>query len=329
MRIQIVCPSSPVTVYGNRVTAVRWAKMLHDLGHNPEISQHYGGTISDLLIAMHAHRSGSAVIEFRRRHPEKPSILVLTGTDIYRDNAKSATAQQAMETADRLVVFQPLALEELREDLRKKARLIYQSAERTPNPDPPERSAIVISVVGHIQEVKDPLRAAMASRKLPKDSRIRIVQAGDADDGQLVERARNEALRNPRYRYLGSIPRWKVRKLIAGSRLLVLSSKIEGGANVISEAIVDYVPVLASRIPGNIGILGEDYPGYFEPGDTNGLAELMYRAETDEDFYQHLKTHCALLARLFRPEKEIKAWEKLIREISRIKRKRAPAGSPS
>ncbi len=295
--------------------------MLHELGHNPDVSQHYGGTISDLLIGMHAHRSGDAVIHFRKRHPGKPSILVLTGTDVYRDNARSRVALQAMETADRLLIFQPLSAQELPECLRQKTRLIYQSAERTPNPDPPDRNSFVICVVGHMREVKDPLRAAMASRKLPKESRIRIVQAGDADDGQIVERARNEALKNPRYRYLGSIPRWKVRKLIASSRLLVLSSKIEGGANVISEAIVDYVPVLASKIPGNIGLLGEDYPGYFEAGDTKGLTELMYRVETDDDFHQHLKTHCALLARLFRPEKEIKAWEKLIREISRIKRK--------
>jgi len=294
--------------------------MLRTLGNSVDISQHCGGTISDLLVAMHAFRSADAIHQFRKRHPEKHSILVLTGTDIYRDVPKSAKAREAMAIADRLVVFQPLSTEVLDDSLRKKTRLIYQSAERTPDAPPRDRNSFVISVVGHVRDVKDPLRAAMASRKLPKESRIRVVQAGDADDGQLVERARMEAVRNPRYRYLGSIPRWKVRRLIAGSHLLVLSAKIEGGANVISESIVDYVPILASRIPGNVGLLGEDYPGFFDVGDTKGLTDLMVRAETDTDFYQELETRCALLARNFRPEKERKSWEKLIREVSRIKK---------
>lgn len=321
MRIQIICPSSPKTVYGNRVTAVRWSKMFHPMGHSVEISQHYGGTISDLMVAMHAQRCGDAVIEFRNRHPEKPSVLVLTGSDIYHDGANADRARQAMETADRLVIFQPLAELCVPEELRRKTRLIYQSAERTPDPPVRDRNAFLVSVVGHVREMKDPLRTALAARRLPAPSRIRVVQAGDADNGQLVERARAEAVRNPRYRYLGSIPRWKVRKLIAGSHLLVLSSRVEGGANVISEAVVDYVPVLATRIPGNVGLLGEDYPGYFDPGDTRALADLMYRAEADEDFYQELKTRCALLARVFRPETERLAWEKLIKEVAKIKRR--------
>ena len=321
MRIQIVCTASSKTVYGNRVTAERWSNMLRQLGHSVDISQHYGGTISDLLVAMHAYRCADAVLQFRKRHPEKPSILVLTGTDIYRDVARSAKAREAMQVADRLMVFQPLAMNEFDDELKKKTRLFYQSAEQTQNPPLPDRDAFVVTVVGHLREVKDPLRTAMAARKLPKESRVRVVQAGDADDSQLVERARAEALKNPRYRYLGSIPRWKVRRQIASSHLLVLSSRIESGANVVSEAAVDYVPMLLTRIPGNVGLLGEDYPGYFEPGDTKGLADLLLRAETDEDFYQELKTRAALLARNFRPEKEVKDWEKLIREVTRIKRK--------
>ena len=295
--------------------------MFHPMGHSVEISQHYGGTISDLMVAMHAQRCGDAVIEFRNRHPAKPSVLVLTGSDIYYDGGNADRARQAMETADRLVIFQPLAELCVPEELRRKTRLIYQSAEQTPDPPVRDRNAFLVSVVGHVREMKDPLRTALAARRLPAPSRIRVVQAGDADNGQLVERARAEAVKNPRYRYLGSIPRWKVRKLIAGSHLLVLSSRVEGGANAISEAVVDYVPVLATRIPGNVGLLGEDYPGYFDPGDTKALADLMYRAETDEDFYQELKTRCALLARVFRPETERLAWEKLIKEVAKIKRR--------
>lgn len=320
MRIQLICPASPITAYGNRVTAMRWSKMLRTLGHSIELSQHYGGTICDLLIAMHAHLSADAVIQFQKRHPEKNTVLVLTGTDIYGDLPNSSESLQAMETADRLVTFQPLSAQQLPDGLRSKTRLIYQSADRTPDPVEPDRNSFVISIVGHLREVKDPLRVALAARELPRESRIRVVQAGDADGDDLAAQARKEALRNPRYRYLGSIPRWKVRRLITSSRLLVLSSLIEGGANVISEAVVDYVPVLASRIPGNVGLLGEDYPGYFPPGDSSVLAELMSRAEADPGFYQELKTRCALLARLFLPERELNTWKKLIKEITKTKR---------
>jgi len=323
MRIQIICTASPISVYGDRVTALRWSEIFRDMGHAVEVAQHYGGTICDLMVALNAYRCADAVLQFRKRHPEKPSIVALTGTDIYRDVAHSPKAQEAMEVADRLVVFQPLAAQVLPEHLRKKTRLIYQSAEQTRDPTPVDRNAFVVAVVGHLRQDKDPLRTAAASRLLPETSKIRVFQAGDADDGDLVYQARQEALTNRRYRYLGSIPRWKVRQLIAGSNLLVLSSLIEGGASVISEAVVDYVPVLATRIPGNVGLLGEDYPGYFEPGDTEGLARLMYRAETDPDFYQALKTRCALLARQFRPEQEEKAWAQLIKEVAKARRSAA------
>lgn len=322
MRIQLICPAPQQTVYGNRVTAARWSNLFRSLGNSVESSQHYGGTICDLLVAMHAHRCADAIIQFQKRHPDKHSILALTGTDIYHDVRRSARAREAMRIADRLVTFQPLSIEQVPDELRDKVRMIYQAAERAPDAPQQDRNAFVVSVVGHLRDVKDPLRAAMASRRLPKTSRIRVVQAGDSDESgaDLVHRARTEASRNPRFRYLGSIPRWKVRQMIASSHLLVISSKIEGGANVIAEAAVDYVPILATRIPGNVGLLGEDFPGYFTPGATRELTDLMYKAETDPDFYQALKTRSALLARLFRPEKERAAWSKLIKETTRIKK---------
>lgn len=320
MRVHIICTSPPQSVYGNRITAERWSKMFHDLGHSVECSQHYGGTICDLLVAMHADQTSDAVVQFHKRHPDKRIILVLTGTDVYRDGGDPAKAHEAMRIADRLVTFQPLAVEAVPEEFRSKVRMIYQSAEPTLVKDPPERNSFVISVVGRLHQVKDPLRPALAARSLPSQSRIRIVHAGDANGAGIVTQAREEAIKNPRYRYIGSIPRWKVRRLIASSHLLVLSSLVESGPNVISEAIVDYVPLLATKIPGNVGLLGEEFPGYYPPADTGALASLLAKAEGDRYFYQELKTSCALLARLFRPEREQASWEKLIREISKPKR---------
>jgi glycosyltransferase involved in cell wall biosynthesis len=170
-----------------------------------------------------------------------------------------------------------------------------------------------------LRKVKDPFRAALAARRLPVSSRIRILQAGTAMEPALARRARAVAHGNPRYRWLGGLPRARARRRLAGSRLLVLSSRMEGGANVISEAVVDAVPVLASRIPGSVGLLGTDYPGYFPVGDTAALGRLLRRAERDPRFYRRLKTWCARLAPRFRPARERAAWRKLLGELARQK----------
>lgn len=298
--------------------------MLHELDHSVELSQHYGGTICDLLVALRAEKSAEAVLQFRKRHPNKHSFLVLNGRDVYGEGLHSPVVVEAMRAADRLITFQPLAAERIPVELQPKLRTIYQSAERTAAPPRPDPDSFLVSVVGHLRADKDPLRTALAARRLPQSSRIRVMQAGDCEAADLLEQARAEALANPRYRYLGPIPRWKVRQLVASSRLLVVSSLVESGAAVISEAVVNYVPVLASRIPGNIGLLGEDYPGYFPAGDTEALAALLARVETDACLYQELKTRCALLARLFLPEREQAEWKKLLAELNVVKGNHQP-----
>jgi len=156
----------------------------------------------------------------------------------------------------------------------------------------------------------------MAARLLPPSSRIQVVHAGGALSEDMEEGARAETASNPRYRWLGELPRWKALRLLARSRLLALTSQMEGGANVICEAIACSVPVLSSRISGSIGLLGADYPGYFPFGDTQALANLLERAETDEFFYNTLKAWCERLKPLVDPARESQSWESLLRELS-------------
>ena len=172
-----------------------------------------------------------------------------------------------------------------------------------------------VCVLGHLRPVKDPFRTALAVRLLPADSRIRVLHAGAALSDSMERRAQAEQGANPRYRWLGELPRWKAKALLGRSRLLVLSSKMEGGANVISEAIAAGVPFLCSRIPGSIGLIGEGYPGYFAVGDTRGLASLLRRAEVDAGFYQSLKTWCAQLMPLVDPARERQSWASLLGEL--------------
>jgi glycosyltransferase involved in cell wall biosynthesis len=179
------------------------------------------------------------------------------------------------------------------------------------------RGTFDVCVIGHLRPVKDPFRTAMAARLLPTSSRIRVVHVGRAMSTQQELRSRAEMRTNARYRWLGEQPPGRVLRILKQSRLCVLSSRLEGGANALGEAIVAGIPVLASRIPGSIGILGEDYPGYFEAGATAELARLMSRAETDPAFIGKLKQACNQLVPLFHPAREEAAWLKLLSEVSR------------
>ena len=112
MRIVLACPAPPRSRSGNRVTALRWARILADLGHRPAIVQEYDGAPCDLLVALHARRSHDAVLRFRAARPRGPLVVALTGTDLYRDIRTSARARRSLELADRLIVLQPRGLDD-------------------------------------------------------------------------------------------------------------------------------------------------------------------------------------------------------------------------
>ena len=156
------------------------------------------------------------------------------------------------------------------------------------------------------------MRAAEAVRRLPATSRIRIEQVGRAYTPAWSERARAEMAANPRYLWRDDVPAAAVRRLLARSHAMVISSFSEGGANVISEAAVAGVPVLASRMDGNVGLLGADYPGYFPIGDTQALTRLLQRLEDEPRFVARLRQALARRAPLFRPAREIAAWRRLL-----------------
>jgi glycosyltransferase involved in cell wall biosynthesis len=342
MRILVVSPAPAGTRHGNRVTALRWARILRDLGHRVRIRTDLDDSRADLLVALHARKSAKAVARFRKAQPGAPVVLALAGTDLYRDLPRSHLARQTLAVADRLVVLQPHALRRIPARLRERARVIFQSASppaglrleagrpgkpigpltrrQSPKTDRGGQRWLDVCVVGHLRAVKDPFRAARAARALPPDSRIRILHFGAAMTPAMERLARSEQKRNPRYRWLGDRPRARVGRILSRAWLLVHSSYAEGGANAISEALAAGVPVLASRIPGNVGLLGEDYPGYFPAGDTRALARLMRRAETDPTFYGRLVRACRRRAWVADPHRERAAWRKLLDEIAPTRR---------
>lgn len=316
MRILVVTPAPPHSRKGNRITALRWARLLRELGHRVELSESFDQQTCDLLIAMHARRSSSSVRKFRDTRPDTPLIVALTGTDLYGDIKTIHVAQQSLELADRLVLLQPAGIESLPRRVRAKARVIQQSATGLAKPPAPLSSVFEVAVVGHLRPVKDPFRTAIAARGLPQTSRIQVVHIGAALSKSMEERAHAEMRRNARYQWLGELSPYQTKRRLARARLLVLSSRLEGGANVISEAVAVGTPIIASRISGSIGLLGEDYPGYFEVGDASELRLLLQRAEQDQQFYAELQRSCRRLIPLVAPRHERELWKRLVDEVS-------------
>jgi len=316
MKIFMACPAPAGSRSGNCVTAKRWARFFKELGHRVVIRQNYQMDECDVLLALHARKSFPAVARYRRHVPDGPLIVALTGTDLYRDFRRSPQARQAVAAADRLVVLQPQAVEELPAWARPKARIIWQSAVPLRAASSP-RKAFEVCVLGHLRPVKDPFRTAQALRLLADDLPIRVTHAGGAISEAAGRRARRLMAADRRYRWLGEVSHTDARRIVARSHLLVVSSHMEGGANAASEAIVAGVPIVSSRIGGIRGLLGDDYPGFFPVGDTRALAGLLARAATDGAFYQDLKTRCIKRAPLLTPARERSAWQTLLAEVAK------------
>jgi putative glycosyltransferase (TIGR04348 family) len=314
LKIRIVTPAPPGSRFGNRVTAHRWARLLRRLGHRVAIAEQYGGEPCDALIALHARRSAAAIRRFHRLNPERLLILALTGTDVYGDIHTSAVARQSLQLASRIVVLQPGALEEVPRRLRPKCRVIIQSSSPPVGAVTNRVRTFDVVVLAHLRPVKDPFLTEMATRDLPASSRIAVLHYGGARDARMAARARRASAANARYEWRGEVPRWQALRALARSRVLVLTSKLEGGANVVTEAIAASVPVISARMGGSTGLLGNDYPGYFPVGDHAALCRLLLRAESDRRFYAGLEARVRKLPHLVRPKREEDAWRALLAE---------------
>ena len=314
MQIEVITHTPKNSLKGNRITAQRWTRYLRQLGHKVTISQNFRKNNCDLMIALHASHTFPAIEEFHKNCPGKPIVVLLTGTDIHKDIHTNPNVRKSLEYADRLILLQPLGIRELPVEFHRKVRVIVQSAEKLNGNIQKRKRTFDVSVIGHLRKVKDPFITAYAVRNLPDESQIRLLHVGDVLEPEMRSIALQEMANNSRYFWLGKKPRWQTLIILARSRVVVLSSLMEGGPSVLSEAVVAGVPILASRISATLGLLGEDYPGFFEVGDTSALSKLLYKTETDPQFMAALKQKINLLADKFDPSVEKLSLKKLLKE---------------
>ena len=303
--IVIISPYLAKANNGNWFTASRWARFLRKQ-YRVTLALEWDGTRCDAMIALHARRSAVSIKAFATAQAASPLIVVLTGTDLYRDIHSDASAQHSLQLATHLVVLQAEGLKELTVSMRNKASVIYQSA---PSLKPVSQKVKAkaryfdVTMIGHLRDEKDPVTFMHAAAQI-ESPRVRLFHIGGALDPLLGAQAEATQNSHANYRWLGQLPHTETRQRLKRSHLMVIASVMEGGAHVIIEAVTSGVPVLASDISGNRGMLGADYAGYFPLGDSAELARLIDKAASDEAFYRLLQSQCIARAPLFAPAQE-------------------------
>lgn len=314
----IVTPALADANNGNWQTARRWARLLSGHYRVRLAREWLPGDEGDLLLALHARRSAPSVAAWAGAHPDRPLVLALTGTDLYRDIATEASAQRSLALAHRLIVLQEQAPLALPEAMRGKCRVVFQSATR--------RQTLIKTtthlravMVGHLRDEKNPHTLFEAARLLRTDEGIHIDHIGAALDPALGDAAQATARDCPHYRWLGGLPHAATRARIQRAHALVHTSRMEGGAHVLMEAVLCGTPVLASNIDGNVGMLGAGYDGYFPPGDAGALAQALRACRADlaapSGRLATLQAQCEVRAPLFDPRVEQAALLALLAEL--------------
>lgn len=301
---------------GNWQTARRWARLLAPdyRVHLVDRWQAGVGEPAAVMVALHARRSAASVAHWAQQRPGQPLVVVLTGTDLYRDIHSDPEAQHSLRVAHRLIVLHERAIEDLPQQHRGKAVVCLQSTPaRAPWPKTPRHLRALM--VGHLRAEKSPQTYFDAARLLQHRSDIWLDHIGAPLDAALGRAAQAVQGSCPQYRWLGALHHTATRQRIQRAHVLVHASLMEGGAHVVMEAVRSGTPVLASRIAGNVGLLGAAYGGYFEPGDAKGLSTLLQRCRDEPQILHALGLQCQSRAPLFEPARERKTLLALLADL--------------
>jgi putative glycosyltransferase (TIGR04348 family) len=321
-QVVIVTPALANANNGNWQTARRWASFLAPSTPVRLVKDWPDAHAADdtVMIALHARRSAASINAWARLRGSETLAVVLTGTDLYRDIESDASAQRSLQLAGQLVVLQALGKLALPVDVQAKSRVIFQSTTSRQSVPKSVRHLRAV-MVGHLREEKSPTTLYAAARLLGEAEGIRIDHIGDALDPALGKAARATMAACPHYRWLGPQAHEATRRRIQRAHVLIHCSRMEGGAHVVMEAVASGTPVLASTIDGNIGMLGNDYRGYFPWNDAEALVALLRECRRNlaqnENFLAQLTRQCAERAVLFQPATERNAVRQLVVDLSK------------
>jgi putative glycosyltransferase (TIGR04348 family) len=311
--IVIISPALQDANNGNWQTARRWAAMLSKQ-HRTRIAKTWepdSEQSDEVMIALHARRSADSIAAWQSSKGTRSLIVALTGTDLYRDILDSTQAQHSLDAAGQLIVLQELGIQSLPTQHRSKARVVFQSTTTRQTLAKTDKHLNAV-MVGHLRDEKMPQTLFEAARLLASDKSIRICHIGAGLDEKLAEDAIKTEANYAGYTWARGLKHAQTRQRIQRAHVLVHTSKMEGGAHVIMEAVCSGTPVIASRMDGNVGMLGGAYDGYFPVGNAQALATMLRRCKDEPSFLDHLAKQCALRAPLFAPANEQTALLKLI-----------------
>ena len=297
------------------MTALRWAGLLRQLGHFVTIATKWRDQAADVLITVHAVKSAASVLAASCDRPDIQIVTLLAGTDIYPKFEPDETTTAALKRADALIALQPRALNLLPKKLREKSYTLVQSATAI---TAPRHQTFTAAVIAHLRPIKQQHIAIQATAMLAPEIDMQLILAGsqlDDDYGQSIQAA---VANTKRTNWVGALPRRKSKELLASSHACILPSEVEGGANVVSEAIAAGTPILCSAVSGNLGLLGDDWPGMFPVGDASALAKLLERMVTEKLFFDELCLRTQQLQSMVDPAIERQTWAGILRALSKV-----------
>jgi glycosyltransferase involved in cell wall biosynthesis len=297
---------------GNSITAKRIAKLLTQAGHAAQAINTDMPPPADAMISLHATKTLAASKRFKVHSPNAKLIIYLTGTDLYREQTNNNPEfQEALILADVLVVGQRASLASIPADFQDKshfvpASVLLPSLKKVSPPPSPS-----LALIGHLRPVKNPFLMNIALVELV-ELKLDAFTLGAALEPSMLADAEAWQLADSRFHWLDDVPYTEALSWIEQVDFTLNTSHSEGGSNSVAESIVLGTPVLASKIEGNVGMLGDDYLGYFEPNNASSLARLIQRSITDHSFHKKLLQQIAELQENFLPEKEVAGWLKLL-----------------
>ncbi|MDB4408736.1 glycosyltransferase [Akkermansiaceae bacterium] len=311
MKICVASPYPLSELKGNSVTTRRIVDILNEAGFEARGSHEFDGAPADVLISLHAFKGEKAVLDFQRYCPDGKVIVLITGTDLYVD-LPEGRGLSSLETADAIAITHEEARASMPSRFYDKLHIVPSCLAVLEIQAKPDAGKFVISVVGHLRSVKRSFLTIESVAKHPEWD-VEVWQIGEALDEEMSDIACDWEEADSRYKWLGGLPREESLEICSRSSLTVNSSFLEGGANAVLEAMTMGVPILASRIEGNVGLLGRDYPGYFEGEDIESkLVEVMAGKHDLDDWASLAEKRLPLFSR----ESEKTAWEKVIEDVN-------------